>query len=112
MVAAEECIPAKNYVLSIYPVFVRASTVLVHQSIFQSNVSTPLSQCIWRYGSVIRKQIITPLGSKCTGKAHERHLDRRWTRSEDLVPRTSSVAIEIDEDMDAILDDLADKPFR
>jgi hypothetical protein len=112
MVAAEECIPAKNYVLSIYPVFVRASTVLVHQSIFQSNVSTPLSQCIWRYGSVIRKQIITPLGSKCTGKAHERHLDRCWTSSKDLVPRSSCISIEIDKDMNAILDDLIDELFR
>jgi hypothetical protein len=38
-------------------------------------------------------------------------LNGRWTRSKDLVPRTSRVTIEIDEDMDAIFDDLADKPF-
>jgi hypothetical protein len=60
MVTTEERITAENDVLSVYPVFVGTSAVLVDKSVFHIDVAAPLAQGVGRYSGIVCKEIVTP----------------------------------------------------
>jgi hypothetical protein len=109
MVAAEKGVPAEDDIFPIYPILVFTSTVLVDQSIFQIDIAAPRTKRIRRDCGVISQQIITPLSTQSSGKAHKGHLYRRCTGGKDFVSRSSCIAIEIDKNVNAIVNDLIDE---
>lgn len=106
MITAEECIPCKYDVLSIHPVFLVIIVITIPCLVYQIHIPSIGPQSPAGYGDFVRKQVITPLCSERAGKAHERHLHRCWTSRENLVPCAPSVAIQVDQDMDTVTDNL------
>lgn len=112
MIAAEERISAVNDVLTVNPLIVGTSAVLIYQCIFKVYVATPVPKRVRWYSSIISKEVIAPLGTQSTSEAHERHLYWSSTRSEDFISGASGVAVQIDQNVDAVIHDLADESLR
>lgn len=111
VVTAEESIAAVDDVLTIDPVVVVAAAVVVNHLIFKVDVTAPRSKSLRRHCSFVCKEIITPFCAESAGKAHERHLYGSRPSCEDLIASPTSVAVQVDQDVDAIAHDLGNQSF-
>lgn len=109
MVTAEESVFGEDDVLPIDPVILIIIIVAVFSLIDEIHISSPRPERLRWDCNFVRKKVVAPLGSKSASKAHERHLNGRRTCCKYLVPCTSSIAIEVDENVDAVSDDPANQ---
>ena len=109
MIAAEESVSTVYDVLAVDPLVIGPSAVLIDQCIFQVDIATPIPKRFRRYSSIISKEVVAPFRTQSTGETHERHLNGGGTCSKHLVPCTAGVSVQIDQNVDAIVDDLANQ---
>ncbi len=109
MVAAKEGIAAEDDVLRVDPIF-GFGIGLVAEDVFQRDV-VPMGSKRRRWnGGGVGQQIIAPFGAQGACKAHERHLNRSGAGGKDLVAGSACVAVEVDQYVDFVLDDLLNQP--
>ena len=96
-------------VLAVNPIFVTAATIVINQLILDIDIAPPSPECVSRNCHFIGQQVITPFRAKCAGKSHKRHLDRCGSGGKDFVSSASCVAVQIDENVNAIVHNLIDQ---
>lgn len=112
MIAAEKGVFCKDDVFRVHPVLFVLGQRVRTQSIFQIHVHSPWRQGIGGDCDFIGQDIVAPICAKGAREAHERHLNRSRPRSENLVPCSSCITIQVDKDVDAVIHDPFDKLFN
>jgi len=108
VVAAEERVPREDNILPIHPILLVLGVTLINQAIFNINVASPGAESLGWDCDLVCEDVVAPFGAESACKSHEGHMDRCRTGGEYFISRPASVAIEIDEDMDTIVDNLID----
>ena len=109
MIATEESVPAVDDILAVYPIELSATAIFIAQLVFEIDIAPPWPESGRWDRSLIREQVVAPFGAESASKAHKGHVDWRGPCGKDFIPRTASVAVEVDQDMNTVLDDSIDE---